>query len=86
MGRENVKKIGILGGMGPMSTVFFYSELIKKMQREKGAKYNFDYPHMFIISAPIPDTIIAKTFDDVKVNPKDSCFLEKFIEEVRNAK
>jgi hypothetical protein len=30
--------------------------------------------------------IFAKTFDDVKVNPKDSCFLEKFIEELRNSK
>lgn len=52
-----MKKIGIIGGMGPESTILFYSEIVKIFQRKFNAKYDSDYPEMFICNLPIPDVV-----------------------------
>ncbi len=52
-----MKKIGIIGGMGPESTVMFYKEIIRIFQEEYGAKYDSDYPEMWICNFPIPDIV-----------------------------
>ena len=51
------KIIGILGGMGPESTILFYQEIIKQCQKQYGAKYDSDYPEIFIYNLPIPDVV-----------------------------
>ncbi len=52
-----MKKIGIIGGMGPESTVMFYNETIRIFQNKFGAKYDSDYPEMWICNLPIPDIV-----------------------------
>jgi aspartate racemase len=52
-----MKIIGILGGMGPASTAMFYQEIIHQCQKQYGAKYDQDYPEMFIYNLPIPNII-----------------------------
>ncbi len=52
-----MKKIGIIGGMGPESTIFFYREIIKIFQKKFNAKYDSDYPEMFICNLPMPDMV-----------------------------
>ena len=56
---KQIKKkiIGVLGGMGPESTVIFYDALIKQCQRQYGAQYDDDYPEIFIYNLPIPDIV-----------------------------
>ncbi|OGJ43572.1 hypothetical protein A3I58_04020, partial [Candidatus Peregrinibacteria bacterium RIFCSPLOWO2_02_FULL_39_10] len=51
------KTIGILGGMGPESTAIFYQEIIKQCQKQYGAKYDEDYPKIFIYNLPIPNIV-----------------------------
>jgi len=51
------KIIGVLGGMGPESTANFYHELIIQCQKQYGAKYDEDYPEIFIYNLPIPDVV-----------------------------
>ena len=52
-----MKKIGIMGGMGPESTVMFYNEIVRIFQKKYGAKYDSDYPEMWICNLPIPDIV-----------------------------
>lgn len=52
-----MKKVGIIGGMGPESTRFFYRKLIRLFQKETGAVYHDDYPFIIIVSLPIPDNV-----------------------------
>ncbi|MAG47114.1 aspartate racemase [archaeon] len=51
------KIIGVLGGMGPESTAIFYHELIIQCQKQYKAKYDEDYPEIFIYNLPIPDVV-----------------------------
>ncbi len=51
------KIIGILGGMGPESTAIFYQAIIKQCQKQYGAKYDEDYPEIFIYNLPIPNIV-----------------------------
>lgn len=51
------KTIGILGGMGPESTALFYQAIIQQCQKQYGAKYDEDYPEIFIYNLPIPDVV-----------------------------
>ena len=79
----NMKKIGILGGLGPASTIYFYQGLIQKMQKEKGAKYNYDFPYMVIVNVPVSDTILATDFDSNSTKKellKAVAFLEKAVD------
>lgn len=51
------KIIGILGGMGPESTVLFYQKIIQQCQKQYGAKLDEDYPEIFIYNLPIPNIV-----------------------------
>ena len=53
----NKKIIGVLGGMGPESTAIFYQELIKQCQKLYDAKYDEDYPKIFLYNLPIPKIV-----------------------------
>jgi len=52
-----MKKIGIIGGMGPESTILFYMDIVRIFQEEFNAKYDSDYPEMYIYNLPIPDVV-----------------------------
>lgn len=55
MKKKNI--IGVIGGMGPYASAYFYKLLIKKSTEEYGAKNNDDYPEIVIDSVPVPDFI-----------------------------
>jgi aspartate racemase len=57
MSQTNSKLIGVIGGMGPLSSVQFYDDLIKYSQKQLGVFYNKDYPHILISNLPVPDLI-----------------------------
>jgi len=54
---KNKNIIGVIGGMGPYASAYFYKLLIKKSTDEYGAKNNDDYPEIVIDSVPVPDFI-----------------------------
>ena len=58
--KNNNKKIGIIGGVGPQSTNFIYKKIIEFSQSKYGAKNNNDYPYIIFESLPIPDFISNK--------------------------
>ena len=51
------KVIGIIGGMGPEASQYFYGLLTKKAQKEFGATKNDQFPEIIIDSVPVPDFI-----------------------------
>lgn len=51
------KIIGIIGGMGPFASAYFYKLLLKKSSDNYGAKNNEDFPEILIDSVPVPDFI-----------------------------
>ena len=51
--RDNIKKIGVLGGMGPESTADFYKKIIEISQNKYSAVQDTDYPEMIIYSLPL---------------------------------
>ncbi len=52
-----MKKIGIIGGMGPEGTADLYMKIVRYYQDNFGAKYDKDFPPMMIYSVPIPDLV-----------------------------
>lgn len=56
-GEIKKKTIGAIGGMGPLSSVQFYGDVISYCQKSLGVYSNHDYPHMAITNLPIPDLI-----------------------------
>lgn len=55
MNKKNI--IGLIGGMGPYASAYFYKLLLKKSGSEYEAKKNDDYPEIVIDSLPVPDFI-----------------------------
>jgi aspartate racemase len=55
-----MKKIGIIGGVGPQATAFIYQKVMMSAQKNHNAKNNDDYPDLLIASVPIPDFISNK--------------------------
>jgi len=51
------KIIGLIGGMGPYASAYFYKLLLEKSGKDYGAKHNDDYPEIVIDSLPVPDFI-----------------------------
>lgn len=49
-----MKTIGILAGMGPRSTSPFLELVLDQCQKQYGARYDIDYPHIIIYSLPTP--------------------------------
>jgi aspartate racemase len=56
-----MRRIGILGGVGPQATAFIYQQLINTAQDYYGATENADYPDVLIASVPVPDFISDRT-------------------------
>ena len=54
---KKTKTIGLIGGMGPHASSYFYNLLIKKSETDFGAKNNNDYPRIILDSLPVPDFI-----------------------------
>ncbi len=52
-----MRKVGILGGVGPQATLFIYQRLIEIAQNKYNAKNNDDYPYVIFASVPVPDFI-----------------------------
>jgi aspartate racemase len=52
-----MKKIGIIGGMGPEATILFYKEIINIFQNKYNAKFDSDFPEIYICNLPIPDIV-----------------------------
>lgn len=51
------KIIGLIGGMGPYASAYFYKLLLKKSSGSYGARDNNDFPEILIDSVPVPDFI-----------------------------
>lgn len=51
----NNQKIGILGGIGPQATGYFYSSLITKLKNSRKIKSNGDFPNIIINSINAPE-------------------------------
>lgn len=51
------KSIGILGGMGPDASAYFYELMIQKSRSDFHAVNNDDYPDIILHSVPVPDFI-----------------------------
>jgi len=61
-----MKRIGILGGMGPAATAELYLEIVGLFQKRYGARYDADFPQMIINSVPAPD-VVEKLEDEAKL-------------------
>lgn len=55
MKKNNI--IGLIGGMGPYASAYFYKLLLKKSHYSYNAINNDDYPEIVIDSVPVPDFI-----------------------------
>lgn len=55
-----MKKVGILGGVGPQATAFIYQKIVASAQNNHRAVNNDDYPDLVIASVPVPDFISSK--------------------------
>lgn len=52
-----MKRLGIIGGVGPQATSFIYERIIESAQNHFGAVNNEDYPDLRIATVPVPDFI-----------------------------
>lgn len=59
-----IKKIGVLGGIGPEATGEFYNKLIHRLQEKGLIKTNRDFPQIVINSIPAPELIYEKISDE----------------------
>ena len=50
-----MKRIGILGGMGPVASAYLYTLLLKKAHYKYDAKYDTDFPQIVINSISLSD-------------------------------
>lgn len=48
--KQNIKKIGVLGGMGPAASARFYQMLVNKSQNDYNAVQDEDFPKIFLHS------------------------------------
>jgi len=63
--KERYRTIGIMGGMGPTTSIQFYSRIIKLFQEKRGAKYNFEFPEIILHNIPAPDNVVAGVTDEL---------------------
>ena len=59
-----MRKIGLIGGVGPQATAYIYQKLLDVAQISFGAINNNDYPDILIHSVPVPDFISSKEHMD----------------------
>lgn len=55
-----MKKIGLLGGVGPQATAHIYQSIMKQANSTHDAVNNDDYPYVVFASVPVPDFISDK--------------------------
>lgn len=55
-----MKKIGLLGGVGPQATAYIYQSVIKQASLHHNAINNDDFPYLIFASVPVPDFISNK--------------------------
>lgn len=53
--KKNIKKIGVLGGMGPAASARFYQMLIDKSQNDYNAVQDEDFPEIFLHSIALDE-------------------------------
>lgn len=55
--KQNKKIIGLIGGMGPYASAYFYKLLLDKSNHQFGAAHNDEFPEVLLDSVPVPDFI-----------------------------
>lgn len=69
-----MNKIGIIGGMGPEATINLYGKIINIFQKKYGAKYDSDYPEIYLVNLPIPDIVEnVKNLSKVNAMMEEAC-------------
>lgn len=66
--KSNNIKIGVLGGIGPEATSYFYKKLIEQIQSVLHPKRNTDFPKIIINSIPAPELIYSKKISDKELS------------------
>jgi aspartate racemase len=61
-------KIGILGGIGPEASAYFYSKIIERLQNEGKIKSNIDYPQIILNSIPAPE-LLSQNLSEKDLEP-----------------
>lgn len=56
-----MKKIGIIGGAGPMASCQLYKMIVEICQKKHGCKNDFDFPEIVLISYPFTDMLSKET-------------------------
>jgi aspartate racemase len=57
------KKIGIIGGAGPLATCSVYQEMIYLCQGLFGCKADKDFPHIVIVNYPFSDMLLPRDLE-----------------------
>lgn len=60
--------IALLGGIGPISTGYFYKLLVDKLQKSGLIKKNTDFPHILVNSIPAPE-LTSNQVSDALLEP-----------------
>lgn len=71
-----MKKIGIIGGAGPMASCQLYKKIISELQRY-GCKNDRDFPEIIIISYPFSGMLNAQEYtinQQILINELQYCF------------
>jgi len=58
-------KLGILGGIGPEASAYFYTEIIERLRDRGFIHRNADYPQIFINSINAPELVSMEVTDDM---------------------
>lgn len=66
--KSNNIKIGVLGGIGPEATSYFYKKLIEQIQSVLHPKRNTDFPQIIINSIPASELIYSKKISDEELS------------------
>lgn len=64
-----MNKIGILGGIGPEATGYFYNKLMHKLRQSGTIKSNVDYPQIIINSINAPELTSLDSITEEQIRP-----------------
>jgi aspartate racemase len=65
---DTIKKIGIVGGLSPESTIYYYKYITHRYTEQFG---NYGYPHIIIYSVTFQDYLDWSKADDWKATEDD---------------
>jgi aspartate racemase len=60
-----MKTLGILGGIGPEASSYFYAEIIRRLRESGTIHKNVDYPQIFINSINAPELVSLEVTDEM---------------------